>query len=248
MYVCVWMYLVTTMSISFLAASWSFIVELRILLDGFLHRHWLAKCVHVIRTGCALSLSLSLALAHLYSLISSQVVIKSCTAAKTAQIPPSIPARWLVRPSQAYSPTGPLWSCDSAQSAFLLPFSANYSSGEARIGVSARRWSYRSGEMCAKEAKVASISGQIFAKQRLNGASCPRSEPGVTFQILGPRKIFAVSTKSRVFWVPGLKLRFAKSRPSCKYATWTILCSCLQSTSESRMNLSVWISNATYYI
>ena len=59
MYRCVWMYLVATMSISFLAASWSFIVELRILLDGFLHRHWLAKCVHVIRTGCALSLSLS---------------------------------------------------------------------------------------------------------------------------------------------------------------------------------------------
>ena len=86
----------------------------------------------------------------------------------------------------------------------MLPFSANYSSGEARIGVSARRWSYRSGEMCAKEAKVASISGQIFAKQRLNGASCPRSEPGVTFQILRPRKILAVSTKSGVLQILGL--------------------------------------------
>ena len=67
--------------------------------------------------------------------------------------------------------------------------------------------SYRTGDanrMCAKEVKVASISGQIFAKQRLNGASCPRSEPGVTFQILRPRKILAVSTKSGVLQILGL--------------------------------------------
>ena len=70
----------------------------------------LAKCVHVIKTGCRpLSLSLSPACWHTCTraLISSQVAIKSCTAAKTAQIPPSMPGPWLARPPQALPLTGP---------------------------------------------------------------------------------------------------------------------------------------------
>ena len=74
--------------------------------------HCLAKCVHVIKTGCRpLSLSLCV-LAHLYSLISSQVAIKSCTAAKTAQIPASKPGPWLAGSEQALALTGPTLSCD----------------------------------------------------------------------------------------------------------------------------------------
>ena len=190
----------------------------------------LAKCVHVIKTGCRpLSLSLSPACWHTCTraLISSQVAIKSCNAAKTAQIPPSMPGLWLASPPQALPLTGPTPSCDSAQSAFLPAaefFCKLFIQREARIGVSAKGRSYRTGDtegICAKEVKVASISGQIFAKQRLTGSACQRSEPGVTFQILGPRKIVAASeTKSWVLQILSLLLANISGALSSKY----ILC------------------------
>ena len=110
---------------------------------------------------------------------------------------------------------------------------------ERRGSVSLHGRSYRTGDanrMCAKEVKVASISGQIFAKQRLNGASCQRSEPGVTFQILRPRKILAVSTKRRSFANsrPRLQICDVENSLSSKYII----------VSGRRITLSVWKSNA----
>ena len=163
--------------------------------------------MHVIKTGCRPpSLSLSpCVLAHLYSLISSQVAIKSCTAAKTAQIPASKPGPWLAGSEQALALTGPTLSRDRGPIGLFAEFFCKLfiQRGADRCLCTAEAIGRVTRTECVRK-KSKWPQFQIFAKQRLNGASCQRSEPGVTFQILRPRKILAVSTKRR---------SFANSRP-----------------------------------
>ena len=106
--------------------------------------HCLAKCVHVIKTGCRpLSFSLScVLLAHLYSRTDQQPSRNKKLHRSKNRANPAFNAWALVGPPTAgLASHWPTPSCDSGPNrpfCQLPSFSANYSSREARIGVSAR--------------------------------------------------------------------------------------------------------------
>ena len=165
----------------FLDIIWS------LLLDGTV---CLAKCVHVIKTGCR-PLPLSLLRAGTLVLAADQQPSrnKKLHRSKNRANPAFNGCALVGQPSAGLAShwahtimwLGPIRLFASCR-LFLQIIHP-----ERRGSVSLHGRSYRTGDanrMCAKEVKVASISGQIFAKQRLNGATCPRSEPGVTFRIL----------------------------------------------------------------